>query len=64
MRLECIKGYATDENLVLLQGDMVKVVDVEEGMVYLEGILGWCSGTELNFTPKIISEHFKYISMS
>jgi hypothetical protein len=64
MRLEAIKGYATNENLVFMEGDTVKVVDVEEGMIYLEGIFGWCSGIEMSFTPEIIAKHFKYISMS
>jgi hypothetical protein len=64
MRLECIKGYATNENLVFMEGDTVRVVDVEEGMIYLEGIFGWCSGTEMNFAPEVITTHFKYISMS
>jgi hypothetical protein len=64
MRLEAIKGYATNENLVFMEGDVVDVIDVEEGMIYLLGKWGWCGGTEMNFTPEIIATHFKYISMS
>jgi hypothetical protein len=37
MRLEAIKGYATNENLVFMEGDVVDVIDVEEGMIYLLG---------------------------
>ncbi len=58
--LECIKGYAHEEGVVCLQGDIVEVFDTDEGMVYLEGKMGWCAGIELNFSPKIIAEHFRF----
>ena len=58
--LECIKGYAHEEGVVCLQGDIVEVFDTDEGMVYLEGKMGWCARIELNFSPKIIAEHFKF----
>ena len=57
--LECIKGYFTEENVVFLEGDVVKVISVEEGMIYLEGIFGWCKGIEMSFSPRIIAECFK-----
>jgi hypothetical protein len=59
MKLECIKGYATEENVAFLQGDIVEVLSIEEGMVDLIGIGGWCNGVEMNFIPKIVAEHFK-----
>jgi hypothetical protein len=60
-KLIATKGYATDENVVFLQGDVVEVTDCEEGMVYLLGISGWCNGIEMNFIPKIIAESFASI---
>ena len=60
--LIAIKGYATEENVVFLQGDMVEVTSFgEEGMVYLLGVSGWCNGTEMNFIPKVIAECFASI---
>jgi hypothetical protein len=59
--LIAIKGYATEENVVFLQGDIVEVTDHEEGMVYLLGISGWCNGVEINFIPKVIVECFASI---
>lgn len=56
---ECIEGYATDENLVVAQGDILQFLESEEGMLYFIGIAGWCKGIEINFTPKIIAKHFK-----
>jgi hypothetical protein len=56
--LIAIKGYATEENVVFLQGDMVEVTDHEEGMVYLLGVSGWCNGVEMNFIPKVVAECF------
>jgi hypothetical protein len=56
--LIAIKGYATEENVVFLQGDMVEVTDHEEGMVYLLGVSGWCNGVEMNLVPKVIAECF------
>ena len=56
--LIAIKGYATEENVVFLQGDLVEVTDHEEGMVYLLGVSGWCNGTEMNFIPKVVAECF------
>ena len=56
MKLECIKGYAHEEGIVCLQGDIVVFngTDVE-----LEGIAGWCEGIEITFSPQIVAEHFK-----
>jgi hypothetical protein len=56
--LIAIKGYATEENVVFLQGDLVEVTDHEEGMVYLLGVSGWCNGVEMNFIPKVVAECF------
>jgi hypothetical protein len=59
--LIAIKGYATEENVVFLKGDIVEVTDYEEGMVYLLGVSGWCNGVEMNFVPKVIAECFASI---
>jgi hypothetical protein len=59
--LIAIKGYATEENVVFLQGDIVEVLGTEEGMVDLIGIGGWCNGIEMNLTPKVIAECFASI---
>ena len=48
MKLECIKGYSTDENVVFLNGDTVIINKMEEGIVYLEGLSGWCKGVEIS----------------
>jgi hypothetical protein len=56
--LIAIKGYATEEDVAFLQGDLVEVIGHEEGMVYLLGVFGWCNGVEMNFTPKVIAECF------
>jgi len=60
-KLECIKGMvdSSNTNVVLLQGDILKVIEVSEGEVVLEGLDGWCAGFELCFTPKQIVEYFK-----
>jgi len=59
MKLECIKGYAHEEGIVCLQGDIVVLTGTDEGIVELEGIEGWCYSIEMSFTPKIVAEHFK-----
>jgi hypothetical protein len=59
--LFAIKGYATGEDVVFLKGDAVEVLGTEEGSVDLIGVEGWCIGTEMTFTPKIIAECFSSI---
>lgn len=59
MKLECIKGYAHEEGVVCLQGDVVIFNGMDEGIVDLEGLEGWCAGIEISFSPKIVAEHFK-----
>jgi hypothetical protein len=56
--LIAIKGYATEEDVAFLQGDLVEVIGREEGMVYLLGVYGWCKGVEMNFIPKVVAECF------
>ena len=56
--LIAIKGYATEEDVVFLQGDIVEVVGTEEGWVDLIGVYGWCKGVEMNFIPKVVAECF------
>ena len=61
MKFECIKGMADSDNVnvVVMQGDIVILNEVNEGEVLVEGRAGWCKGIELNFTPKQFVEHFK-----
>jgi hypothetical protein len=61
---ECIKGLADSENIniVVVQGDVVKFVSLEEGDICVEGIKGWCYGLEMNFTPSQFVTHFKSIN--
>ena len=63
MKLECIKGYSTDENVVFLNGDTVIVDKMEEGVIYLIGLSGWCKATEMSISPKIVAECFRYSSL-
>lgn len=63
MLLEAIKGYYTEENVVFLTGDVVKVIEMEEGSVMLEGVAGWCKDVILDFSPKIVATHFKAIHL-
>ena len=66
MKFECIKGMADSDNVnvVVMQGDIVIFSQYSEGDVYVEGVAGWCTGLELNFTPKQFVEHFKVIGIS
>ena len=63
MKFECIKGIADSENknVIVMQGDVVVCVTVDEGWVACEGIAGWCEGVELDFTPAQFTEHFKVL---
>jgi hypothetical protein len=56
--LIAIKGYATDEYIIFLQGDLVEVISHEEGMVSLLGVYGWCNRTEMNLIPEKVAECF------
>ena len=60
-KFKCIKGLATDENVVIMQNDEVKFISNEEGDVLVIGTNGWCDGMELTFTPKQLVEHFESI---
>ena len=60
-KFNCIKGLATDENVVIMQNDEVKFISNEEGEVLVIGISGWCIGMELTFTPKQFVIHFESI---
>lgn len=66
MKFECIKGMADsdDVNVIVMQGDVVKFIEADEGEVIVIGIAGWCMGLELNFPPKKMVEHFKVIGLS
>ena len=63
-KFECIKGLESIDNLsvIVMQGDVVELYEVEEGCVSVEGIRGWCIGTELDFTPSQFVTHFKSIN--
>ena len=60
MKLECIKGFANDETLVCLQGDIVAWNGNDDnGDIELEGLEGWCEGLILIFSPQMVVDHFK-----
>ena len=63
-KFECIKGLESIDNLsvIVMQGDVVELYEVEEGCVSVEGIRGWCSAQELFFTPSQFVIHFKSIN--
>jgi hypothetical protein len=61
IKFKCIKGLATDENVVIMQNDEVKFISHEEGEVLVIGISGWCIGMELTFTPKQFVIYFESI---
>ena len=63
LKYECIKGIATSEghDVVIMQGDIVKVLETNEGEVLVEGVDGWCEEMELSFTPREFVEHFRTI---
>jgi hypothetical protein len=65
MKFECIKGMADTDNVnvVVMQGDVVKFLDLVENSIEVEGVAGWCMGVELSFTPKQFAEHFKVIGI-
>jgi len=57
----CTKGIVDKDNInvICMEGDVVKFIKVDEGDILVEGIVGWCNGKELNFTPKQFSKCFK-----
>jgi hypothetical protein len=61
MKLKCFKGFADSENLnvICLKGDVVELINSEEGTVLVVGVAGFCVDMELCFTPKEIVEHFE-----
>jgi hypothetical protein len=60
MKLECIKGFADEDQIICLQGDIVVFNGIDDdGIVELEGVEGWCDGLILTFSPQIVVEHFK-----
>ena len=63
-KFECIKGLEDNENMnvIVMQGDVVELVDYEDGDICVEGIRGWCMAQELNFTPSQFVSHFKSIN--
>ena len=63
-KFECIKGLADSENMnvIVMQGDIVELVDHEDGEICVEGIKGWCSAQELFFTPSQFVIHSKSIN--
>jgi len=66
MKFECIKGMADSSNInvVVMQGDVVKFIESDEGEVLVEGIAGWCKGMELSFNPRDFVFHFKVIGIT
>lgn len=66
MKFQCIKGMSDNENvnIVVMQGDIVKFIEQNEGEILVEGLAGWCNGFELYFTPKQFVEHFQVIGLT
>ena len=66
MKFQCIKGMADAEdlNVIVTQQDVVRVTEVEDGLIHVVGEAGWCTGMELSFTPKQFTEHFKVIGIT
>lgn len=64
MKLEAIKGYYTEENVVFLTGDIVELVLMGEGNIMLEGVAGWCKGFIMEFDPETVATHFKVIGLT
>jgi predicted ATP-grasp superfamily ATP-dependent carboligase len=65
-KLECIKGFTDSQNLrvLCLQGDFVKVLDINENWILIEIIAGWMAGAQLSLTPKQVAECFKVIGIT
>ena len=60
--LKCIRGIYDETNVICLEGDLVRVMNVVEGEILVEGLEGWCIGFDLSFTPKQIVSNFSYHS--
>jgi hypothetical protein len=58
MKLKCIKGIATNEFVVCLQGDIVELYSIDENEITANGIFGWCMGHEICFTAKEFASSF------
>lgn len=65
MKFECIKGMADSDNVIVIvmQGDVVAIKKINDGVVCVVGVAGWCKGFELSFSPKHFVEHFKVIEI-
>jgi hypothetical protein len=57
---KCIKGMADRDNVnvICMQGDLVEVIETNEGEILVEGTQGWCRGYEICFTPREFVDHF------
>lgn len=66
MKFECISGKADNNNInvIVMQGDIVELVEVNEGSVVVKGVAGFCKGRELTFTPNAFSHCFKVIGLT
>ena len=58
MKFKCIKGVANEKRIYAMQGDVVKLVEVNDGEVIVMGDAGWCKNECLTFTPIQFAEHF------
>jgi len=61
IKFKCIKGLATEENVIIMQNDEVQFRPSGDEDIIVFGIKGWCDGMELCFTPKQLVEHFESI---
>ena len=61
---KCIKGIASDEIVIVVKGDVVKIgpYPPEEGVIHVEGVSGWCKNDEISLPPTDFVEHFETIN--
>ena len=52
----CNKGIADKTNVICLVNDVVRVVNVDEGVIEVIGERGWCRGHELEFSTVEVAE--------
>ena len=57
-KFKCIKGIATDHFVVCMQNDVVELVSVDENLIEVIGLFGWCANAEIAFDAKEFASSF------